>query len=397
MPLAPLNKFKNSVIFLKQIWENFSNDRCKLYAASLTFITSLTLIPFLAFLLAISKGLGIQEFIQPLLIKKLALGKQEIFLKILEYIQNTNLKTLGTGGILFLLLAVMRLLGSIEEVFNIIWKVKTPRRITRKISDYFTIVILCPLFIFLAISITASLSSEAIVQKFLKFSLIGGFYLYFIKLLPFLTVWLAFCIFYMFMPNTKVNLSAGILSGIVCGTIWQIFYWTYLKFQIGVTKYNAIYGTFASLPIFLIWIYFSWSLILLGAELSFTFQNRKKLHLIPKGKVSALFGIQELLEILRRIVTEFQEGRFPLREEKLLQNQNLDPLKVDGVLKLLLETKILVQKEEEFYFTKNPSQILLKEVISPRTFLSQEERLTQILKNIINQDVLESYSLVDLL
>jgi len=220
-----LNRKNKIIIFLYWVWKKFEEDKCKLYAGALTFVTLLTLVPFLAFIFAISKGLGISEYIRQIVLTKLVLGRQEILLKIIEYVQNTDLTTLGTTGVVFLILVILKLLGSMEEVFNKIWGVKSPRRITRKLSDYLTIVVLCPIFIFLTVTIPMSLKSAIFMEKFLSHGILNDVYLTFIKFLPYLFSWAALSIFYMFMPNTKVNLSAGLLAALISGSIWQLIYW----------------------------------------------------------------------------------------------------------------------------------------------------------------------------
>ena len=397
MPAKLKHPFKKLAVFTQIIARNFAADKCKLHAAALTFITLLTLIPFLAFLFAISKGLGIQHFFQSIVIEKLAMGKQEIFLSILKYIENTKLTTLGTTGIIFLLLVVIKLLGNIEEVFNAIWEINFPRRITRKISDYLTIVILCPIFIFLTFTFTTTLSSNALVQDLLKLSFINNIYFSLIKLIPFISIWIALCIFYMFMPNTKVNLSTGIISGIIVGTIWQIFQWGYLKFQIGITRYNAIYGTFAALPVFIVWIYYSWIVILLGAELGFVFQNRRKLSQTHIDKKSSLLELNEILVVLKFMVKKFQDGKFPLKREKISRDLNIPNSKIIQIVNYLKKYSILTEKEEEIYFLKNPANINLNEVIFINKISEDDnQHLMRIIEGITNKDALNSYKLTDL-
>ncbi|MDP8253467.1 MAG: YihY/virulence factor BrkB family protein [Candidatus Kaelpia aquatica] len=388
---------KTFFLFLKSVVYNFNQDKCKLHAAALSFITILTLIPFLALIFAISKGLGIQNYFQDIVIHKIALGKQDIFLKILQYIENTNLKNLGTVGIVVLLLAMVRLLGSIEEVFNAVWNVDSARRITRKISDYLTIVVLCPIFVFVTFTFTASLSSNALIQSLLQNDLLNNVYLNFIRFLPFISIWMALSIFYMFMPNIKVNLTSGVISGIIAGTIWQIFQWAYIQFQIGITKYNAIYGTFASVPIFIVWIYFSWVVILYGAELGFVFQNRKNLKDISGKDEDSLLEFNELYNFLKFIVQRFQDGKFPLDYEIILSEFNLQKSKIVRLINYLEQHKILKKKENELYFIKNPCNIKLTEVFLPQEIHSDSKQATQIMQGILNREELQKHTLTDII
>jgi membrane protein len=387
-----LGKIPSSFSLFHHTWVNFKSDNCSLYAAALTFITLLSLIPFLAFLFAIAKGLGIQNYIQNIILAKLALGKQQIYLNIIKYIQNTNLTTLGSVGIIFLFLVIIRLLSFIEEVFNVIWKVEASRKITRKISDYLSIVTLCPIFLFLAITFTATLSSSTILEKLSRFHWLSDIYLSFLKLLPFLSIWFAFCIFYMFMPNTKVNFSSALLAGIISGTLWQITQWLYLKFQIGIARYNAIYGTFASLPIFMIWLYVSWEIILAGAEFAFVHQNRKSLRLSPKGEIT--LPLEDTLITLKYLLTEFKKGKFPVDKYKLIQELRGKTLNPELIISRLINKGILGQRGNELYFLKDPANISLNEVLTPS--LLGDEKLNEILNEVQDWQRLSSYKLSDL-
>ncbi|RKY36773.1 MAG: ribonuclease BN [Candidatus Omnitrophota bacterium] len=389
-----LNKKNKIIIFLYWVWKKFEEDKCKLYAGALTFVTLLTLVPFLAFIFAISKGLGISEYIRQIVLTKLVLGRQEILLKIIEYIQNTDLTTLGTTGVVFLILVVLKLLGSMEEVFNKIWGVKSPRRITRKLSDYLTIVVLCPIFIFLTVTIPMSLKSAIFMEKFLSHGILNDVYLTFIKFLPYLFSWAALSIFYMFMPNTKVNLSAGLLAALISGSIWQLIYWGYLKFQFGVARYNAIYGTFASLPLFMVWLYISWIVILWGAEFAYIFQNRKKYFRLTEGKDSIL-EVVNLLTVLKLLVYKFNQGKFPIIRETLSSELPYSPPVIERIINHLIEKNVLLEKEGELYWIKNPSTISLKEVFCS-SLKSEEEAEVETLNLIFKWDSLERMKISDL-
>lgn len=387
-----LNKKNKIIVFLYWVWKKFEEDKCKLYAGALTFVSLLTLVPFLAFIFAISKGLGISEYIRQIVLTKLALGKQEIFLKIIEYVRNTDLTTLGTTGVIFLILVVLRLLGSTEEVFNKIWGVKRPRRITRKLSDYLTVVVLCPIFIFLTFTIPVSLKTATFLQRFLSHGILNQLYLTGIKFLPYLFSWLALSIFYMFMPNTKVTLGAGLLAGLISGGMWQLTYWAYLKFQFGVARYNAIYGTFASLPLFMVWVYVSWMIILWGAEFAYVFQNRRKYFKLAEGKDSIL-EVTTVLAVLKSLVHKFNQGKFPITKEALCAELSYSFPVLERVINYLIDKNILLEKEGELYWVRNPAKISLKEIFySPSNLEEGEEK---IINQIFNLENLEKIKVSD--
>lgn len=390
-----LNEKNKIFLLLYWVWKKFEDDKCKLYAGALTFVTLLTLVPFLAFIFAISKGLGISEYIRQIVLTRLVLGKQEILLKIIEYIQNTDVTTLGTTGVIFFILVILRLLGSTEEVFNKIWRVKSPRRITRKLSDYLTIVVLCPIFIFLTVTIPVSLGSSTLVAKFFSQGVLNQIYLHFVKILPYLFSWIALSIFYMFMPNTKVNLGAGLLAALISGSAWQFIYWIYLKFQIGVSRYNAIYGTFASLPLLMVWLYTSWLVILWGAEFAYIFQHRKKYFRLAHGKDSIL-ELNNLLTVLKSLVNQFNQGKFPVTREKIISTLSYSPQSIERIINFLIDKKVLVEKEGQLFWVKSPSVISLSDVfLTPHK--PHEEIPAKVLDKIFNIEVLKTLKISDLI
>jgi membrane protein len=251
----------------------FVADGCVMRASALTYTTLLSIVPLLALMFSLVKGLGGQEILEPLLLGHLARGSEEIISAILSYIENTNFRRLGTAGLILLLATVLALLSNIEQSFNHIWGVKETRSLMRRFADYFSVVLLSPLLVLAAFSISTSLRSQALVQSLLETAVVGEALLILFQLVPYVALWTALTFMYLFMPNTRVRFGPALVGGIFGGTLWQLAQWLYVNFQIGVSKYNAIYGTMAALPIFMVWLYVSWVIVLLGLELSYAIQN----------------------------------------------------------------------------------------------------------------------------
>ncbi|WP_051694440.1 YihY/virulence factor BrkB family protein [Desulfohalovibrio reitneri] len=252
----------------------FLRDRCLLRAAALSYTTTLSIAPFLAVAFTISKALGVQNAsaVREFLLKFTA-GRTELVDKFLDYINTTDVDTLGYAGSVLLLLSVISLLGTIEAAFNQIWGVAKGRSLWRKFTDYFSVTLLCPLLLLMGLSITVSLQNETVVQKLLEYSAFNYLYIVLLKAMPYVFMWLALGLLYAFIPNTRVNPLSALAGGVVAGTLWQVAQWAFVSFQIGVAKYNAIYGSFSQFPLFLLWLYLSWVILLVGAEISFSLQN----------------------------------------------------------------------------------------------------------------------------
>lgn len=265
-------------VYLAQILgtaaRGFVRDRCILQASALTYSTLLAIVPLLALMFSVLKGLGVQKTLEPLIIKNLAVGSEEAVQAIITYIDNTQVSQLGTVGLLALLLTVLMLLSNIEKAFNSIWGVAETRTFSRRFADYFSVVTLGPIIMLAAISMTSSLQSHTLVTTLKEISYLGPMIVALFKMVPFIGMWVVFVALYLFMPNTSVRLFPAIMGGVFGGTLWQLAQFFYVNSQVGVSRYNAIYGTMAALPIFMIWIYVSWIIVLLGVELTYAVQHR---------------------------------------------------------------------------------------------------------------------------
>ncbi len=253
---------------------DFLEDRCFLHASALSFSSLLSIVPFFALTFAVLKGLGVHNSLEPFIISRLAAGSPEIVDRVITYIDNTNMGSVGAMGLVALIFTVITLLCNIEESFNDIWGVKETRSLNRKFSDYLIVLLIVPLLLFAATSVTSSLQSQDLVRWLINREYLGGFILFLFKLLPYLSIWIALIFLYIIVPNTKVRFSSALVGGILAGTIWQIAQWGYIHFQVGVARYNAIYGALSALPVFMVWIYTSWLIVMLGVEIVAAHQNR---------------------------------------------------------------------------------------------------------------------------
>jgi membrane protein len=276
------------------VGRDFFADHCMLRASALTYSTLLSIVPLLALMFAFLKGMGVQNVLEPIILERLAVGSEEIITAIIRYINNTNVGQLGAVGMVMLIIAVLTLLSNIEESFNYIWGVKETRTILRRFADYFSVVTIGPIFLIASISMTTTLESQTFVQTLLGKAFVGEVIFLLFKVLPFVVMWAAFTGLYIFMPNTRVNFRAALVGGILGGTLWQLAQWVYVNFQVGVTRYNAIYGTLAALPIFMVWIYVSWLIVLFGLEVTYACQNLRTLHREIRGR-NVNFASRELV------------------------------------------------------------------------------------------------------
>lgn len=323
-------------------------DRITLRASALTFTVVLSLVPMLALGTAVLKGLGagdqmrqaaysfIQQFetetfdttaipetseTQPPKAsieqfqsatadtkavtvpaehpKGLTSHLQRAVDQIFDYVERTNFATLGTFGIVGMVLAALGVLGSIEQSMNTIWQTTTGRALGRKLIDYMALMILLPVSVNLALATAATLQSPALHSQIQNFIPMLWFERFLFKALPVAVLVITFLLLYQFLPNTRVGFLPALAGGLFGGFAWYWVQIMYVKMQIGVAKYNAIYGSFATLPLFFLWIYVAWVVFLLGAEVAFAFQalpqyQWKSIVITPSARLAMAFDIMEV-------------------------------------------------------------------------------------------------------
>jgi len=256
----------------------FSEDKCKFRASALTFFSLLSIVPVIAMMFGIAKGFGMQQRVETQLLAKMH-GQEEIAQRIMafanSFLENTKGGLVAGIGVALLFYTIIKLLGNIENAFNHIWGVKTSRPLGRKFSDYISVMMVCPILLVMSGSATVLISTQIrnIIENIAILKTVAPLVIAGLRLLPYASLWIIFTFIFIFMPNTKVRFKSGLLAGVVAGTIFQLAQWGYVNFQIGTAKFGAIYGSFAALPLFLIWLQISWLIVLFGAELSFAHQN----------------------------------------------------------------------------------------------------------------------------
>lgn len=277
--LDKLNKkhsflYKQLRIFTLAI-KGFNEDNCLLKSTALTYYTLFSIVPVIALAFAIAKGFGYQETLQQQILNDFS-GQKDVLTQVFVYadkmLDSTKGGVIAGVGIVLLLWTVIKLLSSIENSFNEIWEIKKDRTWIRKITDYLSIMLTAPIFIILSGAITVGIKTR-MDNVFSSVSVLSPLEFVMLKILAFALIWGMFVFLYMVLPNTKVNFRAAAMGGLIATIFFELLEWAYVSSQIGVASYNKIYGSFAALPLFLIWVQYSWFVVLFGAELAFANQN----------------------------------------------------------------------------------------------------------------------------
>jgi membrane protein len=302
----------------------------------------------MAMAFGIAKGFGFRQFLEA---EVLALfeGHEEIVQSILVFTNNLLEKTQGglmaVLGVLLLLYSLIKLMFHIEGTFNRIWWVRDGRPLIRKITDYLTIALAAWLLGLLSGSVNLFMIPR--LESFWAYLGvpidIKGIISFFISIVPYIVTWSLFMFFYVIMPHKKVNFRAAATGAVFAGTLFQVIQTAFLKFQVFVTGYNAIYGSFAALPLFLIWLQVSWGVLLYGAEIAFEWENTENASTPDLNLNTMNIRAKKLamLEIVKRCVQRFVEKKSPATDNFIARELNLPLIIVHHLLGILMDAGVL--------------------------------------------------------
>ena len=322
----------------------FRDENLQTRASALTYSTLLAIVPFLAVLVGIAKGFGFQNNVREELFAYFP-GHEAELDKAFEFVDSYLAQAQGGViigiGLIFLFYIVINLISSIEDTFNDIWQINKSRAWYRKISDYLALFLLLPILMIISsgMSIFISTLQNSFLSQYVIFTpLVEAFF----KIAPYVITALAFTGLYIFLPNTKVRFVNGFIAGVVAGATFQFFQVLYISGQIWVSKYNAIYGSFAALPLLLLWLQLSWLICLFGAELSYASQNVKNFSFERDSKnISRRYKDFLTLLITTLVVKRFTQGEKPYTADELSETYRI-PIKITSqILYQLTELGIL--------------------------------------------------------
>jgi membrane protein len=341
----------------------FNEDKCSLRSSALTFYTLLSIVPIFAMAFGIAKGFGFEKMLEQQILEKFP-TQNDVIVNVINFanamLENTKGGLIGGIGVVVLFWTVIQVLTNIEKSFNDIWGVKKMRDLGRRLSDYLSIMLICPIFLIFSSGLTIFVKAQAVMITD-KISLLGAVspLIYFLlEFLPYTVMWSVFIFIYMFIPNTKVNWKSGIVAGILAGTIYQVVQLVYVNFQIGVGKYNAIYGSFAALPLFLVWLQLSWRIVLFGAEVSFAHQNVDTYEFEPDClNVSSSFRRMLTLRVVNFLAKNFADGKTPLSAVQVSHELEIPIRLLRDILDELLKAKIVseIMTEQDKVLAYHPA------------------------------------------
>ncbi len=348
---------------------DFKDGALNVRATGLVFTTLLSLVPFLAVLFSVLKGFEFHEYIEPILAQALEpLGPkgQEVTQKIMEFVSNLDVRVLGAVGVAGLFYTTFSLIENIEASLNSIWRVRHSRSLSRKFTDYISVVIVGPFLVFIAFTLMASAQSHWLVKRVLQIDPLGAAVLLATQLMPFLFLCFAFTFFYKFVPHTQVNLSSAMIGGVTAGILWQLAGMLFASVVASSVRYSAIYSSFAILILFLIWLYVSWLIVLVGSQIAYYHQHPAAyLTLVNWKQKTAAFREQLVLKTLVEMARRFYAGEPPSKEEDLARNLKVPFAALDEVIEDFLEYGFVnrTMQPAGVALGRPPEQITILEII----------------------------------
>jgi membrane protein len=353
------------------------NDKCLVRASALTYITVLSLVPLLAFAFSVAKGFGLyhrllQTTIQPFVDKTFDVDEapqmHAAIMRVLEFVNTTNVSKLGIPGLVILAFTVIKLLSTIERSFNDIWGVQRSRGVLRKLADYLTMVTVTPIFLVAATALTIAAQASSAVEYLRTAWHLGDVIDEALRVLPLVAMWAGFTFVYMAMPNSKTRVSSAALGGLVAAILWELALVLHIKFQVGIARYNALYSSFAAFPIFLIWINVSWVTVLFGAEVCVAHQSEESyVHIARSRPADHAFKEVVALRAMARIGARFLAGGEAWTASLLATDLGVPQRPLQEILYLLASRGFLVDTprgdEDGFVPARDLGAMRVKEIL----------------------------------
>lgn len=293
------------------VWQGVARNQTLLRASALTYFTMLSLIPLLALAIGLVEAFGAGDSLVRLVAGQIAAVSPEVGDRIVELVRRVDFRSLGAVGGATLFLTTVLALSNVEKALNYIWGVARQRPLARRFPDYLAVLVIAPLLLTTALSLATSLRSDAFVDHLLAGRpVLVHLYELGLRQAPTVLFWGAFSFLYWFLPNTTVRPVPALVGGALAAVLFAALQAGYVAFQVGVARANALFGSFAALPVLLVWIYFSWAIVLLGAELAFAIQNFATFRQAREGEEPRPAEREAVgLAVATRMARSFREGR----------------------------------------------------------------------------------------
>jgi len=328
---------------------DFSVGTLNLHAMSLVYTTLLALIPILAIVFSVLKGFGVDRELELFLVDFLApLGDQGVQIRntILDFVAQVNIGLLGSVGFAVLIYTGVSLLQKVEAALNEIWQVRRLRPFARRFSDFVNVLLVGPILLVVAFGLMASVAGTAAIDE-LGSGPIQAVLAEVSRIVPYLLVVSVFMIIYMVLPNTKVHFLAALLGAAIAGLAWNVAGWAFASFVVTSARYAVIYSAFASLIVFMFWMYVGWLILLAGAGIAFYQQNPAYLTRSAIYRLSIDARERLALHVGHLVASAFERGEKPWTAQRIARVMHLPLPPVERVVGFLMNDGLLIETGQE--------------------------------------------------
>ena len=348
------HQVRNVLRILFAVGRDMTTGQLNLYAMSLVYTTILSIVPMLALMFSVLKAFNVQDALTPMLHRFLEpMGEKgiEIESSVLLFVDNMKVGVLGALGLVMLIYVVVSLIQKIERAFNTIWLAPQLRPIGERISHYLGVILIGPVLVVAAISLTASTMNLGFVQSMLAIEPFGSLFVFLTKLMPFIMIIFAFTFFYFVMPNARVSFRSALFGGVISGCSWQASSLIFTTFVVNSTRYDVIYSGFAVGIVLLIWLYMNWLILLLGSSIAFYYQHVNQITRHYKLEACPELIEKVGLDVMRYIALRYDSDSLPVKQVEI-EGLNAIPVILNRVIinKLLDHNLLLIAGEKSDMF-----------------------------------------------
>jgi membrane protein len=366
---GPGRRLRKLLQFVVMTLEGFVRDRLLLRASGLSYFSVLSLVPLLTVVISIVGSLGVGIDFAEMVVSQVAAGSPEAQARILALVREANLTGLGTLGAATLFLTTVLGIGNVESALNAIWGVRQERTLARRFADYLAVLVVAPLLLASALSLATTLQSQWLVQKLFEYRLFSLLSDLGLRQAPTVVLALGFAFLYWFLPNTTVRPFAAMLGGALAAVGVVTAQRLYLGLNVGVLRYDALFGGVAALPLLFVWIYVFWAIVLFGAEIAFAYDNLPRYRREVKGRPASpaereAIGLRIALEVARA----FRDGGPVWTADALAEALDAPVRSVRDVLAQLEGAGVVaargaVEKEGGYQLGRSAERVLVTDVL----------------------------------
>jgi membrane protein len=375
------------------ILRDLSRGQINLHAMGLVYATLLSLVPLIAIAFWVLKNFGAQRELAPLVeefFKPVGANAHELTERVLAFADKVSTGVVGTLGLALLLWTLLGTIKKVEDSFNFVWRVEHARSFARRVTEYVALLIIGPIVVasFLGLSHQALDSATAGIGRYMPFFdrlvVIGT------RLSPYFMITAIFTAVYMFVPNTKVKWKPAVIGGITAGILWAAVGQLFTALVVYSTRLAVVYAGFALIVAALLWTYFGWLILLIGAQLSFYVQNRNYLRLgLTELRLSAVQREQLTLKVMFLIARGYQDGKTRWTLDGLSHELGMPGIAVARIVHALEDSRLVTVSEEEHLLpARDPGHISIQEIVD----IARNEKAGQVGWRILKLPAIDAIS-----